>query len=217
MGNRTYFHRRLYGLCWTSVYYFTPIFFAALSFPPFKALLFRLFGYRGDMSFTSYPDTWIRDIALLELGKGAYLSNRATIGTNIAFPDGTILVDTVKIGDGALVGHLTMLAPGVQLGRNAEVGVGVAIGLKSILGDGVKINPGCAIEHGVKIGARTKVGSMTYIGSGVNIGPDLVIPAGITIPSKTKLTCQEEIAFYANHLTQAKANRSQRLKLLAVS
>ncbi len=217
LGNRVYFHRRLYGLCWTSVYYFTPIFFVALSISPLKAMLFRLFGYRGEMSFTSYPDTWIRDIALLELGKGAYLSNKATIGTNIAFPDGTILVDSVKIGDGALVGHLAMIAPGVQLGENVEVGVGVAVGLKSILGDGVKINPCCSIEHGVKIGARTRVGAATYIGSGANIAPDLVIPAGITIPSKTKLTCQEEVAFYAGHLTQAKAYRSHRLKQLAIS
>jgi len=212
LGNKIYFHRRLYGLCWTSVYYFTPIFFIALSIPPLKTLLFRLFGYRGRMNFTTYPDTWIRDIALLQLGNNAYLSNRATMGTNIAFPDGTILVDVIKIGDGALVGHLSMIAPGVELGKNVEVGVGVAIGLKSTLGDGVRINPCCAIEHGVKIGARTKVGSMVYIGSGVSIASDLVIPAGITIPPKTKITCQEDVSFFAEHINQAKTHHRNRTK-----
>src|SRR5262247_628928 len=42
-----YFPRRLYGLCWTSVYYFTPIYFITLSIPFLKKLLFRGFGYKG--------------------------------------------------------------------------------------------------------------------------------------------------------------------------
>src|SRR5688572_8934581 len=31
-----YFHRRLYGLCWTAVYYFVPIYHLALSLPLLK-------------------------------------------------------------------------------------------------------------------------------------------------------------------------------------
>ncbi len=64
----SYRNRRLYGLCWTCVYYFTPLYFACLSIGPLKKLLFRLFGYRGDMGFTTYPDTWIRDLPVLEFG-----------------------------------------------------------------------------------------------------------------------------------------------------
>ncbi len=207
LGNKIYFHRRLYGFCLTAVYYFTPIFFIALSISSLKKMLFRLWGYQGKMNFTTYPDTWIRDVAILDFGEGVYLSNKATIGTNIALPDGTILVDEIKIGDRSLIGHLAMIAPGVVLGKDVDVAVGVAIGLNTFLDDGVKINPCCAIEHGVKIGARTKVGSMVYIGSGVTIAPDLVIPAGITIPPKTKITCREDLAFFSDHIRQAKINR----------
>src|SRR5262245_12126123 len=95
ISHPVYFHRRLYGLCWTSVYYFTPVYFLTLSIPFLKKIVFRGFGYKGDLDFTTYPDTWIRDLPLLKIGRGAYLSNKATIGTNIAFPDGSILVDSV--------------------------------------------------------------------------------------------------------------------------
>ncbi len=207
VNHPVYFHRRLYGLCWTAVYYFTPIYFLALSFSPLKTLLFRGFGYRGDMGFTTYPDTWIRDLPLLQLGKGAYLSNKATIGTNIALPDGTILVDPVSVEAKALIGHLVMLAPGTKVKRGAEVGVGTAIGLKTIVGEGVKINPGCSLEHGVKLGAGVKVGSVTYIASAVEVAPDIVIPSGVTIPARTRITRQEEASFFARHIEIAKVEK----------
>ncbi len=205
-ADRAYFHRRLYGLCWTSVYYCTPLYFAVLSIPFVKKPTFWLFGYRGGRDLATYPDTWLRDIPLLKFGNGVYLSNRATIGTNIALADGSLLVDSVHIGARSLVGHLTMITPGVQIGRDVDIGVGVAIGLKSMIGDAVKINPCTAIEHGVKIGQGTKVGSMVYIGSGVRLGEGLVIPSGITIPQKTQLLTQSEVAFFAAHVASARNN-----------
>ncbi len=207
VAHPVYFHRRLYGLCWTAVYYFTPVYFIALSIPLLKCLLFRGFGYRGDMEFTTYPDTWIRDLPLLQFGKGAYLSNKSTIGTNIAFPDGSILVEPVTVEVGALVGHLAMLAPGVEIRKDAEVGVGVSIGLKSVVGEGAKINPGCSIEHGVKIGARSKIGAVTYIASAVTIAPNIVIPGGVTIPARTRIKTQEEAQFFAGHIEAAKLEK----------
>ena len=42
-----YRRRRLYGLCFTSVFYCTPVYWAFLTVPALKWLLFRLFGYRG--------------------------------------------------------------------------------------------------------------------------------------------------------------------------
>jgi len=207
VAHPVYFHRRLYGLCWTSVYYFTPVYFIALTIPFLKRVLFRGFGYKGDMAFTIYPDTWIRDLPLLKIGRGVYLSNKATIGTNIAFPDGSILVDSVTVEDGALIGHLSMLAPGVEVRKGAEVGVGVAIGLKTIIGEKARINPCCDIGHGVKIGSRVKIGSTTYVSSGVEIGEGIVIPEGITVPSRTRITCQEEAALFAHHIEIAKKRK----------
>lgn len=72
---------------------------------------------------TVYPDTWIRNLPL-EIGECAQVPNRATLGTNMCLHDGTILVDEVRIGEGALIGHLSMIAPGAVIGDHAEVGVG---------------------------------------------------------------------------------------------
>ncbi len=216
LGNQIYFHRRLYGLCLTTIYYFTPIFFIVLSISSLKKLLFRLWGYRGSMDFVTYPDTWIRDIALLQIGEGAYLSNKATIGTNIAQHDGTILVDAIKIGDRSVVGHLTMIGPGTELGKDVEINPGCIIGLHAFLDDGVKVKAYSGIESFAKIGARTVIGSMTYIGSRVTIAPDLVIPAGITIPAKTKITCQEDVAFFVEHIKQAKTHQRNRIKQIKI-
>src|SRR5690606_8983945 len=50
-GTRLYAGRRLYGACFTSLYYFKPAYHAVLTFRPMKWVVFRLFGYRGSMNF----------------------------------------------------------------------------------------------------------------------------------------------------------------------
>ena len=101
---------------------------------PLRRCVFRIFGYRGSLNFTVYPDTWIRDLPLLKLGNGAYIPNRATLGTDLVLTNGRILSDFITVEDGACVGHMSMLAPGVHVGRKAEVGVGCGIGIQTALG-----------------------------------------------------------------------------------
>ncbi|MES2645134.1 MAG: hypothetical protein V4850_36945 [Myxococcota bacterium] len=192
LASRPYMHRRLYGLCWTAVYYFTPAYFLWLSLPGGKHALFRLFGYRGQTAFTTYPDTWVRDLPLLVLGRGAYLSNRATIGTNIVLMGGEILVDSIEVGADAIVGHLAMLAPGVVVGARAEIGVGCAIGIKVTIGEGAQFGPNCSIEHGAVIGANARVGVLTFVGSGSVVGAGVVLPPRTFVPRRTKLLTQAD-------------------------
>lgn len=85
-----YLLRRIYGACWTQFFYFKPVYAFALAIPALRNSIFRLFGYRGSSEIVIYPDTWIRDLPLLKIGKGSYISNRATIGTNICLSDGNI-------------------------------------------------------------------------------------------------------------------------------
>jgi hypothetical protein len=40
------------------------------------------------MTFTVYPDSWIRDLPLLPFGQGEYVANPSTIGTNIVLNKG---------------------------------------------------------------------------------------------------------------------------------
>ena len=197
--------RLIYGAAWTAVFYCKPLYHAILILPPLKAWTLRLFGYRGSLAATLYPDTWIRDLPLLHLGDGAYVANRATLGTNIVLANGRILVGPIRLGPGALIGHLTMIAPGCEIGSKADVGVGCAIGMSVRLEDGVRVGPTCTIDHGAVVGARTVVGPMTYLGKRVRLGPDLRIPAGTVIPDRTRIeTPSQLLSFLALATTQPK-------------
>ncbi len=185
VNNRSYFHRRLYGLCWTAVYYNKPAYYLSLTVPLFKWMVFRLFGYRGSMNFTIYPDTWIRDLPLLKFEDGVYVSNRATLGTNMVLSNGFLLVGEITLRAKALVGHLAMLAPGVVLEPRAEVGVGTGIGISTTLEAGAFVAPCCMIEHGVRIGKNAAVGGHSYVGSGSRICDGVKLPAGAVVAPRT--------------------------------
>ena len=186
----TYRARRLYGLCWTSVYYFTPVYFVALSLPWMKRLTFRLFGYRGQMDFTVYPDTWIRDLPLLDFGPGAYVSNKATLGTNVAQSNGSLLVDRVTVGPRALVGHLSMLSTGTVLEEGAEVGVGCAVGSRVILRRNASVGPCCAVGHLSDVGEGADVGWASSLGAAVRIAAGVRLPQASLVPNRARLEDQ---------------------------
>lgn len=197
-----YFLRRIYGGCWTQLFYFKPIYSIVLYIPIIKTLAFRLFGYRGaTTNFTVYPDTWIRDLPMLNIGENTYLSNRATIGTNLCLSDGNILVDTVEIGKNSLIGHLAIIGPSL-IGENTEVGVGAAMGIRVRLGNRVRISPKAGIGHGTKINDDTVIGQMSHIGTKVTIGKNIVIPAGANIPNGAVLLTQEDVNKYFSSETE---------------
>ncbi len=188
-----YRKRRLYGLCWTAVYYFKPVYYLCLSIPWLKWLLFRLFGYRGSMKFTVYPDTWIRDLPLLSLEDGVYVANRATLGTNIALSDGRILVDHIRLGKNALVGHLAMLAPGVELDEGAEIAVGCAVGVRCKVGKNSLIQPVAAISHRATFGDKVTIGTRSFIGLGTRVESGISVPPGSAVPGRKKINTQADV------------------------
>jgi NDP-sugar pyrophosphorylase family protein len=193
LANPIYRKRRYYGLCWTAVYYCTPIYFIFLSIPLFKKFLFRLFGYKGHMDFTIYPDTWVRDLPLLNFGKGAYLSNRATIGTNVILKNGKIVVDSVTVEENGLLGHLSILGPGTVIQKNSEVGVASVLGFGVRVKEDAQIGGFCAINHLSSIGNNTKVSNFSYIGVRCNIGEQLKINPTSRIKKNTNIQKQEDI------------------------
>lgn len=187
VGHPVYFDRRMYGLCWTSLFYFKPVYYLALTIPTLKWITFRLFGYRGQMDFTTYPDTWIRDLPLLDLGKGAYIANRATLGTNLALPTGEIMVAPISVGHNGLVGHLVAIACGSSLGAGSEIGACGAVGYKSTIGANTQIAGRCVVEHGVVIGDDCSVGTNSYIGSASRVASGAIIRPGSNLPPRSKV------------------------------
>jgi carbonic anhydrase/acetyltransferase-like protein (isoleucine patch superfamily) len=199
LKNKVYGWRRIYGTCWTQLYYFKPIYSVALSIPFLKRYMFWLFGYKGPSTqFVVYPDTWLRDLPVLNISESAYLANRSTIGTNICMADNTIFVDRIKIGQHSLVGHLAVLGPGCVLEDGCEVGVGTSIGIRAVIKEKVSIKPNCCIYHGTVIASGCDIGARSYIGSRVKIAKDLKIPAGANIPAGAVLNTQEEVDKYSH-------------------
>jgi len=194
--------RRLYGLCWGAVFYFTPVYYAFMSIPFLKNVLLRGFGYRGDSDVNLAPDAWIRDLPLLNLRKGAYVANKATVGTNICLADGNVLVDSVSLGESTLVGHLTMLAPGCSIGDRSEIGVGCAIGIRVIIGNASRVAPSTTVNHGAQIGSNVEIGTMSYIGLKSKIADGIKIPSGANIPEGAEIRTQEDVAHYVSSETR---------------
>jgi len=174
LNDPVYFDRRVYGLCWTSLYYTKPVYHICLSIPLLRHIVFRLFGYRGQMNFTVYPDTWIRDLPLLDFGRGAYISNRATLGTNMVFGN-SIVVDRITVGEKAVVGHLAMLGPGVRIGTHSDVGVGSALGIKVTVGSRTSIGGMSGVESRAKIGDGVRIGPCSLVTAGSRIADGAVV------------------------------------------
>lgn len=193
LGHRVYGPRRLYGLCWTAVYYCGPVYHAVLAVPALKRLVYRLFGYRGSLRFTVYPDTWVRDLPLLDVADDAYLSNKATIGTNICRRDGEIVVGTVRLGRRAMVGHLAMLAPGCVIEDDVEIGVGAAIGINVRIGEQSRVGPTAVVDHGALIGARCLIGTGSYIGKKAVIEAGVTIPSVFAVPERAVVRSQADV------------------------
>jgi carbonic anhydrase/acetyltransferase-like protein (isoleucine patch superfamily) len=200
LDDPVYGPRRLHAFCWTSIYY-SPFYAGYLASPALRGLLFRLFGYRKAPEFTLYPDTWVRDLPLLSIGRGAYLANKSTIGSNLALQDGRILVEGITIGESAMIGHLTMIAAGSTVGPAGQVLHGTACGARVAVREGVVVNPTCTLDHRSSIGERTIIGTASYIGLGARIGPDLTLPAGSNIPRRAVLKSQEEVDDYISSET----------------
>lgn len=177
--------RRLYGSCWTALFYFKPVYFLVLTLPWLKWMTFRLFGYKGQMDFTVYPDTWIRDLPLLDFGKGVYVANRATLGTNMPLKNGRILVDGIRLGEGALISHLTMLAAGVQVGKGSEIGPGCAVGVRVKVGNYTTVLGTSQLNHASKIGDNVYLGANCYVGFGAEVPSGTKLGGYKSIPDRT--------------------------------
>jgi UDP-3-O-[3-hydroxymyristoyl] glucosamine N-acyltransferase len=142
------------------------------------------------MDFTVYPDTWIRDLPLLDFGPGAYVSNKATLGTNVARANGMLLVDHIRVGRNALVGHLSMLSTGTVLEEGAEVGVGCAVGSKVLMRRNASVGPCCAVGHLSDVGEGADVGWASSLGAAVRIAAGVRLPQASLVPNRARLEDQ---------------------------
>lgn len=204
--------RRLYALCWTAIYYFTPLYFVCLSLPLLKRALFRAFGYKGETDNTIFPDVWIRDLPLLKIGKKAYVANRASLGSNLCLIDGTTLVDWLWIGDGTMVGHMALFGPGTKAEDQAQLGINSIVGIRCRIRPNAKVGPRANINHGVEIGAGAEIGACAFVGLRAKIGEGVKIPDASNIPAGLQILTQEE----ADRLFQSESQMLEAVKKMGL-
>lgn len=193
LSDPIYWRRRLYGTCWTQLYYCKPVYAFVLALPPLRWLAFRLFGYRGTLRFTIYPDSWIRDLPLLDIGEGAYIGNRSVLGTNMALMNGTTLVDRVSVGAGAMVGHLSALAAGAKLGDRSETGQCALMGIRSKMGVGSTLGHNAVLNHYSSVGDDSSVGTCGFLDLRGRVGDGLAVPAGFVVPPRARLKSEQDL------------------------
>lgn len=183
--------RRYYGLIFTSLYYSPFLYHLILNITWLKRVYFKGMGMKTTGNFTIYPDTWIRDLCLCSIGENAYISNKATIGTNIVMDKNRIYVNGIEISDNVIIGHSAMIGCGVKIGHNSSIGVLTAIGLSSIIGFDCKIGANNTIGHGILIGNNVITGKNVHIGDGVKISDNIVINDETIIPQYTVINSQD--------------------------
>lgn len=149
-----------------------------------KSLFFRTFGYKGSVDFTIYPKCWLRDLPLLNIGKGTYLADDILLGTNQVTPDQKwIVTGTIEIGDNCIFDQRCSIGYNTSIGSDSTIGFNVAIGLKNRVGKNVRIGGGSNIAHGctiaddVVIQEYCRIGSFCIIEEGVVLAEHTDVPA----------------------------------------
>lgn len=200
LSNFTYMSRRVYGLCWSMISNFTIIYHCISLYKPLRWFTFRAFGYKGNIDFVFYTDTWIRDVRLLEIGKGAYIGNLVTIGTNICKIDNTVLVKSIKIGNGSMIGRLSILGPGVKIGDDCDIGVRNTFGIGVTLENRVKVGAEVKVLHYCRLQEDVRIGNFCTIGERCKIGKGISLPDGVHLPAKKNFETQSDLDKFLSEL-----------------
>lgn len=177
------------------VFAYNPVFMnIILTDAELKELFFRTFGYKGNLEFTIYPNAWIRDLPLLDIGKKCYLADGILLGTNRVSIDQRILrVDHIKIGDNTIFDQQCAIGPGTTIGDDCIIGFHSQVSAKCTVGNNVRLG------EVVNIGSMSEVGDDVMIGQGSFISDFVTIEAGAEIdyhtriPPKSHVTKEGEI------------------------
>lgn len=218
MKHPVYGPRRLYGACWSAIYYLTPVYFLCLTVPPLKKMLFRLFGYTGSLEFTIYPNTWLRDLPCVLFEKGSHIASRTIIGTNMGMTDGMILVDQVQLGENVTIGRGALIATGCKFYEGVEIGSDARLGIRSTYKKNAKVNSWSLINHGCTIGEKAVIGMHAYIGLKAIVGDGILVPAGANIPAGARLLTQADVdKYYDSETAQLRSVKGMALQLVGAT
>ena len=156
-----------------------------------KEKFFRTFGYKGALDFTIYPNCWLRDLPMLDIGSGSYLADGILLGTNQVSTDQKVLkVGKITIGERCVFDQQCKVGYNSRIGNDCIIGIQTAIGLKCKMGNNVKVGEATTIRHSVTIGDDVTIGAETQIGNFVIIDEGVEVPEFSRIPSFSHVTSE---------------------------
>ena len=159
-----------------------------------KSLFFQTFGYEKNVNFTIYPNTWLRDLPLLDIGENVYLGDHLILGTNRITPDQKeVIVAPITIGDNTIFDQSCAIGCGSNIGKNTQVAFNVAISSKCKIGSNVIIGSQTGISHCVRIGSDVTIGDACKIGQFAIIEDGAKVPDFTQIPAFTTFTINGEM------------------------
>lgn len=134
-----------------------------------------------------------------------YISDKAIIGSNVAFGYNVIIEDNVSIGNNAEIRHNVVIRENVQIGDNCKILDGAILGkmpavasmsattgtsrdLSSlIIGNAVTVGAGCIIYRGTEISDEVFLGDLATVREDVKIGESTIIGRGATVENKVMI------------------------------
>lgn len=92
-----------------------------------------------------------------------------------------VIGDNVTVGEGTIVGALTVLSMDVAIGKHALIHHGCTIGHDSALGDYASIMPGTNVSGNVTVALAAYVGANATLLPGVVVGEYATVGAGAVV------------------------------------
>lgn len=94
-----------------------------------------------------------------------YISEKATIGSNVTLGSNIIINDNVHISDGAVIGSFSEIGLSNKESSSTIIGKNTRVNSHSIIYSSAEIGDNCTIGHRVLIREKTIIKSNTQIGS----------------------------------------------------
>ncbi len=154
-----------------------------------QSLFLRTFGYTNNTQFTIYPNAWLRDFPMLDIGENTYLGDGILLGTNqVSVNQKFITVGKIKIGANSVFDQKCSVGYHTTIGKNVQVRFNTAIGLKCTLGDHVTLGEFNVIGHATHIGHNAILHTYCRVGHFVTIDEGVVVEEFANIPSNSHVT-----------------------------
>ncbi|MDF2713125.1 MAG: epsM 2 [Paenibacillus sp.] len=100
-----------------------------------------------------------------------------------------VMGDRVMLGEGTIVGALSILSADVMIGKHSLIHNGCTVGHDSVLGNYVSIMPGTNVSGNVTISPVAYIGANATLLPGIGIGEYSTIGAGAVVTASMPAYC----------------------------